>query len=169
MFKKVLIANRGEIAVRIIRTLKRLGIASVAVYSDADRHALAVELADEAIALGGDAPADSYLRTDKILAAARSVGADAIIPGYGFLSENAAFAEECAAAGITFVGPTPTQLRQFGLKHEARALAKQAGGPLTPGSGLLDSVEHALQEAASVGFPLMLKSTAGGGGMGMTL
>ena len=168
MFKKVLIANRGEIAVRIIRTLKRLGIASVAVYSDADRHALAVELADEAIALGGDAPADSYLRTDKILAAARSVGADAIIPGYGFLSENAAFAEECAAAGITFVGPTPTQLRQFGLKHEARALAKQAGVPLTPGSGLLDSVEHALQEAASVGFPLMLKSTAGGGGIGMT-
>ena len=168
MFNKVLIANRGEIAVRIIRTLKRLGIGSVAVYSDADRHSLAVDLADEAIALGGDAPADSYLRSDKILVAARQCGADAIIPGYGFLSENASFAEQCAEAGITFVGPTPTQLRQFGLKHEARALASAANVPLTPGSGLLDSVAHALEEAKRVGFPLMLKSTAGGGGIGMT-
>lgn len=163
MFNKVLIANRGEIAVRIIRTLKRLGIGSVAVYSDADRHSLAVDLADEAIALGGDAPADSYLRSDKILVAARQCGADAIIPGYGFLSENASFAEQCAEAGITFVGPTPSQLRQFGLKHEARALASAANVPLTPGSGLLDSVAHALEEAKRVGFPLMLKSTAGGG------
>lgn len=168
MFNKVLIANRGEIAVRIIRTLKRLGVKSVAVYSDADRHAMAVQLADEAVALGGNSPADSYLRGDKILAAAQATGAEAIIPGYGFLSENADFAEQCAAAGIVFVGPTPAQLRQFGLKHEARALAAAAAVPLTPGSGLLDSVDHAQREAARIGFPLMLKSTAGGGGIGMT-
>ena len=168
MFSKVLIANRGEIAVRILRTLRELGISSVVVYSDADRHSLPVRLADEAIALGGDSPADSYLRADKILAAARQSGAEAIIPGYGFLSENAGFAEQCAAAGVVFVGPTPRQLRQFGLKHEARALAEQAGVPLTPGSGLLDSVAHALTEAERIGYPLMLKSTAGGGGIGMT-
>ncbi len=168
MFTKVLIANRGEIAVRIIRTLRRLGVKSVAVYSDADRHSLAVQLADEAVALGGNSPAESYLRGDLILAAAKSTGAEAVIPGYGFLSENASFAEQCAAAGIVFVGPTPTQLRQFGLKHEARALAQAAQVPLTPGSGLLDSVAHALSEAERVGYPLMLKSTAGGGGIGMT-
>ena len=168
MFDKVLIANRGEIAVRIIRTLRQLGVKSVAVYSDADRHSLAVQLADEAIALGGDSPAESYLQGAKILAAAQVSGAQAIIPGYGFLSENAAFAEQCAAVGITCVGPTPTPLRQFGLKHEARALAAAAGVPLTPGSSLLDSVEHALSEAERVGYPLMLKSTAGGGGIGMT-
>lgn len=168
MFTKVLIANRGEIAVRIIRTLRRLGVKSVAVYSDADRHSLAVQLADEAVALGGNSPAESYLRGDLILAVATATGAEAVIPGYGFLSENAGFAEQCAAAGIVFVGPTPTQLRQFGLKHEARALAQAAQVPLTPGSGLLDSVAHALSEAERVGYPLMLKSTAGGGGIGMT-
>jgi len=168
MFTKVLIANRGEIAVRIIRTLRRLGVKSVAVYSNADRHSLAVQLADEAVALGGNSPAESYLRGDLILAAATATGAEAVIPGYGFLSENAGFAEQCAAAGIVFVGPTPTQLRQFGLKHEARALAQAAQVPLTPGSGLLDSVAHALSEAERVGYPLMLKSTAGGGGIGMT-
>lgn len=168
MFTKVLIANRGEIAVRIIRTLRRLGMQSVAVYSDADRHSQAVQLADEAVALGGNSPAESYLRGDLILAAAKATGAEAVIPGYGFLSENASFAEQCAAAGIVFVGPTPTQLRQFGLKHEARALAAAAQVPLTPGSGLLDSVAHALNEAERVGYPLMLKSTAGGGGIGMT-
>ena len=141
MFTKVLIANRGEIAVRIIRTLRRLGVKSVAVYSDADRHSLAVQLADEAVALGGNSPAESYLRGDLILAAATASGAEAIIPGYGFLSENAGFAEQCAAAGIVFVGPTPTQLRQFGLKHEARALAQaQAAGAcckeMVPEAGL---------------------------------
>ena len=137
MFETVLIANRGEIAVRAIRTLKRLGVKSVAVYSDADRNAQHVRDADIAIALGGDKPADSYLRIDKILAAAQETGAQAIYPGYGFLSESAEFADACEAAGIAFVGPTPAQIREFGLKHRARELAAQAQVPMAPGTGLL--------------------------------
>lgn len=168
MFSKVLIANRGEIAVRIIRTLKKLGVASVAVYSDADRNALHVLEADEAVAIGGAAPSESYLVGERIIEAAKSTGAQAIIPGYGFLSENAGFAEACAQAGLVFVGPTPMQMRNFGLKHEARALAEQAGVPLAPGTALLTSVEQALEAAEGIGYPVMLKSTAGGGGIGLT-
>src|SRR5690606_24041987 len=136
VLNKVLIANRGEIAVRIIRTLRRLGIASVAVYSDADRNSMHVREADEAVHIGGSPAAESYLQDEAIIDAAKKTGAQAIIPGYGFLSENAEFAEACAQSGIIFVGPTPAQMRQFGLKHQARILAEQAGVPLTPGTGL---------------------------------
>jgi urea carboxylase len=165
---KVLIANRGEIAVRICRTLKDMGIASVAVYSDADRNSQHVSAADEAVALGGQTAAESYLRSELILQAAKDTGAQGIIPGYGFLSENADFAEACAEAGIQFIGPTPDQLRRFGLKHEARALAEAAGVPLAPGTGLLQSLDDAKSAAAEIGYPIMLKSTAGGGGIGLS-
>ncbi|MCG8437995.1 MAG: ATP-grasp domain-containing protein, partial [Pseudomonadales bacterium] len=168
MLKKVLIANRGEIAVRICRTLKQMGIASVAVYSDADRNSQHVSAADEAVALGGQTAAESYLKTDLILKAALDTGADAIIPGYGFLSENAEFAETCETNGIAFAGPTPAQLRNFGLKHEARALAEKAGVPLAPGTDLLQSLDEARQAASDIGYPVMLKSTAGGGGIGLS-
>nr|HMN50856.1 biotin carboxylase N-terminal domain-containing protein [Xanthobacteraceae bacterium] len=168
MFKTVLIANRGEIAVRIASTLKKMGIRSVAVYSDADRASRHVSVADVAIRLEGTSAADTYLRSDKILAAAKETGAEAIIPGYGFLSENAGFAEECEAAGIAFVGPTPEQIRSFGLKHTSREIAEKASVPLTPGTGLLASLEEAQAAASKIGYPLMLKSTAGGGGIGMT-
>ena len=169
MFDKVLIANRGAIACRILRTLRRLGIRSIAVYSDADRHAMHVAMADQAIHIGGAAAAESYLRPDRIIAAAFDAGAQAIHPGYGFLSENASFAEQCEATGIAFVGPTPQQMRSFGLKHTARELAQAHEIPLLPGSGLLADVDHALDAAADVGYPVMLKSTAGGGGIGMQL
>ncbi|SAI30522.1 urea amidolyase [Bordetella ansorpii] len=168
MFDTVLIANRGEIAVRAIRTLKALGIRSVAVYSDPDRDAPHVRAADVAVALGGEKAADSYLRIDALLDAARRTGAQAIFPGYGFLSESAEFAEACEAAGIAFVGPTPTQIREFGLKHRARELAAAAGVPMTPGTGLLDSLDDALTQAERIGYPVMLKSTAGGGGIGLS-
>jgi len=168
MFTTVLIANRGEIAVRAIRTLKRLGVKSVAVYSDADRNAQHVRDADVAIALGGDKPADSYLRIDKILDAARETGAQAIYPGYGFLSESAEFADACEAAGIAFVGPTGEQIREFGLKHRARELAGVAQVPMAPGTGLLQSLAQALEAAEGIGYPVMLKTTAGGGGIGLT-
>ncbi|QLE41306.1 urea carboxylase [Nostoc sp. C052] len=169
MFNKVLIANRGEIACRIIRTLDRLGIASVAVYSQADAHSAHVVAAGEAVCVGGDAAAQSYLRTEAILAAAQATGAEAIHPGYGFLSENVGFAEACAAAGIVFIGPTPEQLRRFGLKHEARAIAQAVGVPLLPGSLLLENLPQVKQAAAEIGYPVMIKSTAGGGGIGMQL
>lgn len=168
MFTTVLIANRGEIACRAIRTLKRLGVTSVAVYSDADRNAPHVSAADHAVALGGDKAADSYLRIDKILAAAAQTGAQAIYPGYGFLSESAEFADACAAAGVAFIGPTAQQIREFGLKHRARELAAAAGVPMTPGTGLLANVEEAVSAAARIGYPVMLKSTAGGSGIGLT-
>jgi urea carboxylase len=169
MFEKVLIANRGAIACRIIRTLRRMGVQSVAVYSDVDRYSPHVTQADEAFALGGSTAAESYLRQDKLLEAARASGAQAIHPGYGFLSENASFAEACEANGIAFIGPMPTQMRDFGLKHRARALAQEHGLPLLPGSGLLPDAARAHTEAARIGFPVMLKSTAGGGGIGMQL
>jgi urea carboxylase len=168
MINTVLIANRGEIAVRIIRTLRQMGLRSVAVYSDADRNALHVRQADVAVALGGVTPAESYLRGDAIIAAALKSGAQAIIPGYGFLSENAAFADACEAAGVAFCGPTGDQMRGFGLKHAARELAQAAGVPLTPGSGLLRDLDEARHAAAQLGYPVMLKSTAGGGGIGLT-
>jgi len=169
VLSKVLIANRGAIACRIARTLRRMGIGSVAVYSEADAHSMHVAACDEAVAIGPSPAAQSYLDVEKILAAARSVGAQAIHPGYGFLSENPAFAEACAAAGIIFIGPTAAQMRAFGFKHAARALAEANGVPLLPGSKLLDHADHALSEAARIGYPVMLKSTAGGGGIGMQL
>ena len=169
MFEKVLIANRGAIACRIIRTLRRMGVRSVAVYSAADRYSLHVTQADESFALGGSTATDSYLRQERLLEGARSTGAQAIHPGYGFLSENAAFAESCAANGVVFIGPTPRQMRDFGLKHRARSLAQEHGLPLLPGSGLLADPGHACAEAQRIGFPVMLKSTAGGGGIGMQL
>lgn len=169
MFDKVLIANRGAIACRIIRTLKKLGIRSVAVYSEADAHSLHVAQADEAVCIGPAPAANSYLRAEKILEVAKQTGAQAIHPGYGFLSENAAFAESCAASGVVFIGPTPDQMRRFGLKHTAREIAEQNQVPLLPGSGLLADACHAQAEAARIGYPVMLKSTAGGGGIGMRL
>ncbi|MDB5395827.1 MAG: accA [Rhodospirillales bacterium] len=169
MFNKILIANRGEIACRIIRTLDRMGIGSVAVYSEADANSLHVSLAGEAVCIGPPLPAESYLRAEKILEVARVTGSEAIHPGYGFLSENPGFAEACAAGGIAFIGPTPEQMRAFGLKHSARLLAERAGVPLAPGSGLLDDVAHAKREALRIGYPVMIKSTAGGGGIGLQL
>lgn len=169
MFAKILIANRGAIACRIIRTLRRMGIAPVAVYSEADRHSLHVALADEAICIGPAPASQSYLSQDRILEAALATGAQAIHPGYGFLSENAAFAERCEQAGIVFIGPTAGQMRDFGLKHRARALARQHGVPLLPGTELLRDVAEAREEARRIGYPAMLKSTAGGGGIGMQL
>jgi urea carboxylase len=169
MFHRVLIANRGAIACRIIRTLKRLGVGAVAVYSDADRNSLHVAQADQSVGLGSGPAAETYLRQDKLLAAARAAGVEAIHPGYGFLSENADFAAACHAAGIVFIGPTPSQIRDFGLKHLARDLARRNGLPLLPGSGLLTSLDEARVEAARIGYPVMLKSTAGGGGIGMQL
>jgi urea carboxylase len=169
MFDKVLIANRGEIACRIIRTLDRLGIGSVAVYSEADAHARHVYAATESVCIGPAIAAESYLRWERILEAAEQTGAQAIHPGYGFLSENAEFAEACLAKGIAFIGPTPEQMRSFGLKHRARQLAAENQVPLLPGSPLLDSLEEAQEAARVIGYPVMLKSTAGGGGIGLQL
>src|SRR6185369_5234242 len=137
MFSRILIANRGAIACRIIRTLRRIGVGSVAVYSDADGGSLHVSQADEAVRIGPAPAAESYLNVDAILAAAKATGAQAIHPGYGFLSENVAFAERCEAEGIAFIGPTPDNIRAFGLKHTARALAQAHRVPLAPGTGLL--------------------------------
>lgn len=167
MFEKLLIANRGAIACRILRTLRELDVKGVAVYSEADVASLHIQQADEAFSLGEGPAAQTYLVVDKILAVARQTGAKAIHPGYGFLSENAAFAEACEAAGIAFVGPTPEQLRVFGLKHTARALAKQHGVPMLEGTELLENLDAALVAGEQVGYPVMLKSTAGGGGIGM--
>ena len=166
-FSKVLIANRGAIACRIIRTLRRMGIGSVAVFSDVDAGSLHVAEADEAIRIGPAAAADSYLNIPAILAAAQATGAEAIHPGYGFLSESTEFAAACAAAGIVFIGPTAENITEFGLKHTARDLAEAHGVALAPGSGLLTDLPEALQVAEAIGYPVMLKATAGGGGIGM--
>ncbi|MBV9508979.1 MAG: 5-oxoprolinase/urea amidolyase family protein, partial [Caulobacteraceae bacterium] len=167
MFSKVLIANRGAIAVRIIRTLKRMGVGSVAVFSDADAGSAHVSLADEAARIGPAPAAQSYLDIPAILAAAKATGAEAIHPGYGFLSESTAFAEACAAAGLAFIGPTADNIRAFGLKHTARALAAEQGVPLAPGTDLLKDAEAARAAAEAIGYPVILKATAGGGGIGM--
>ncbi|MFP5423244.1 MAG: urea carboxylase [Gammaproteobacteria bacterium] len=167
MFNKLLIANRGAIACRILRTLRALDVQGVAVYSEADAASLHIQQADEAHSLGEGPAANTYLMVEKILAVAKQSGATAIHPGYGFLSENAAFAEACEAAGIAFVGPTPEQLRVFGLKHTARTLAKQHGVPMLEGTELLENLDAALVAGEQVGYPVMLKSTAGGGGIGM--
>ena len=165
---KVLIANRGAIACRVIRTLKAMGVGSVAVYAEADADSLHVRQADEAISLGQGSAADTYLDQDKLFGVIRETGAQAIHPGYGFLSENANFARRCEAEGVIFLGPTPEQMEDFGLKHTARSLAEKAGVPMLPGTGLLSGLKEALSEAASIGYPVMLKSTAGGGGIGMS-
>ena len=167
MFTKVLIANRGAIACRIERTLRRMGVGSVAVFSDADAGSLHVSGADEAVHIGPPTAAQSYLDVDKLLAAARATGAQAIHPGYGFLSENAGFAQRCTEAGIAFIGPTPENIRAFGLKHTARELAREHGVPLMPGTDLLRDAAAAATAAQAIGYPIMLKSTAGGGGIGM--
>ena len=169
MFDTVLIANRGAIACRIIRTLKRLGIRSIAVYTKADADSLHVQLADVAELIGEGPAADSYLNVEKILAAAEKHGAQAIHPGYGFLSENTGFAAACAARSIAFVGPRTEHITAFGLKHTARELAEQNGIPLSPGTGLLDDVAQAITAGNTIGYPVMLKSTAGGGGIGMQI
>ncbi|OZM82055.1 urea carboxylase [Pseudonocardia sp. MH-G8] len=165
----LLVANRGEIACRIIRSARELGMRTVAVFSDADRAAAHVRLADEAVRIGPAPARESYLRTDAILAAAAATGAGAIHPGYGFLSEDAGFAAEVESAGLAFVGPTPEQLRIFGTKHTARAAARAAGVPMIAGSGLLPDAAAASAAAEEIGFPLMLKATGGGGGIGMTV
>ncbi len=167
MLERVLIANRGAIAVRIIRTLKAMGVKAIAVYAEADRHSMHVRLADEAFSLGAGNVRETYLDQDKLLDIAARSGAQAIHPGYGFLSENARFVQHCAQAGVIFLGPTLEQMAAFGLKHRARALAQQNAVPLLPGSELLSSVDDALLSAAAMGYPVMLKSTAGGGGIGM--
>ena len=166
-FDTVLIANRGAIATRIIRTLRRMGLRSVAVYSEADANSLHVAQADQAVCIGAAPATESYLNVEAILEAARATGAGAIHPGYGFLAENAEFAEACAAAGIVFIGPTPENMRTFGLKHSARALAEAHKVPLAPGTGLLLDEDEAARAAEAVGYPIILKATAGGGGIGM--
>ena len=167
MFKRVLIANRGAIAVRIIRTLKEMGIESIAVYNEADAQSLHVQQADVAISLGDGSAADTYLNSKKILAVAKDSNAEAIHPGYGFLSENTDFVTACEESEIIFIGPTTTQMTLFGLKHQARDAAERAKVPLVPGSPLLNDLQEAKDWAKSVGYPVMLKSTAGGGGIGM--
>ena len=166
---KVLIANRGAIAVRIIRTLKELGISSVAVYAEADRESLHVRQADEAYSLGEGTARETYLDQGKLFEVAQQSSADAVHPGYGFLSENTDFVSECAANKLEFLGPTATQIEAFGLKHHARKLAELQDVPLLPGTGVLSGVEEALSEAEDIGYPVILKSTAGGGGIGMQL
>jgi len=169
MFKKILIANRGAIATRIIRTLNEMGIQSVAIYNEVDVNSLHVTQASESYSLGEGRAADTYLNQDKIFTIIKQSGAQAVHPGYGFLSENPDFVHECEARGIVFIGPTAEQMRAFGLKHRARDLAKRNNMPLLPGSDLLDDVEQAVAYADEIGYPLMLKSTAGGGGIGMQL
>ena len=169
MFETVLIANRGEIALRVMRTLKQLGVRAVAVYSVADRTARHVFEADEAVCIGPAQASKSYLDTRAILEACRRTGAQAVHPGYGFLSENADFAAALEQAGIAFIGPTPEQMRAFGLKHSARELAAKAQVPLLPGSSVLRDAAEAKREASRIGYPVMLKSSAGGGGIGMQL
>ena len=168
MFKSVLIANRGEIACRIARTAKRLGLRTIAVYSDADADALHVRLCDEAHRIGPPPAAQSYLVIDKLIAAARAAKADCMHPGYGFLSENADFAQACIDAGIVFVGPKPSAMRAMGLKSSAKALMEKAGVPVVPGyHGDMQEPKFLKQKAYEIGYPVLIKAVAGGGGKGM--
>jgi acetyl-CoA carboxylase, biotin carboxylase subunit len=168
MFKKILIANRGEIALRVIRTCREMGIKTVAVYSTADKDSLHVKFADEAVCIGKPAGVDSYLNIPHIMAAAEITNADAIHPGYGFLAENSKFAQICSDHGIKFIGPTPAMINSMGDKITAKETMIKAGVPVVPGGeGLLESVEHAKSLAKEVGYPVILKATAGGGGKGM--
>jgi acetyl-CoA carboxylase biotin carboxylase subunit len=168
MFKKVLIANRGEIAVRVIRACRELGIATVAVYSQADQECLHTQIADEAVCVGPPPTRESYTNVANIISAALITGAEAIHPGYGFLSENASFAEACEACGLQFIGPHPDAIERMGDKATARALMRESGVPVVPGSGdVIQSEQDAFRAAEAVGYPLMVKATAGGGGKGM--
>jgi acetyl-CoA carboxylase, biotin carboxylase subunit len=167
MFKKILIANRGEIALRVLRACRELGVKTVAVHSEADARALHVRFADEAVCIGPAAPSKSYLNVPAIISAAEISGADAIHPGYGFLSENAEFARICGKCGITFIGPTPESMRAWGDKVTARKNAERFGLPLLAGSEVLESAEHAAREAKRIGYPVILKASGGGGGRGM--
>src|SRR5699024_6042624 len=170
MIKKLLIANRGEIAVRIIRACKELGIETVAIYSEADASSLHVQLADEAYCIGPAPSKDSYLNFTQIMSVATLTGVDAIHPGYGFLAENADFAEICEACNITFVGPSPEAIQKMGIKDIARQTMKQANVPVVPGSeGIIQSEDEALQLAENIGYPIMIKATAGGGGKGIRM
>ena len=170
MFEKILIANRGEIACRVARTARRLGIASVAVYSEADAGAMHVAACDEAWLIGPAPARDSYLRAEKILQAAQASGAQAVHPGYGFLSENAGFAQACHAAGVVFIGPPPTAITAMGSKSQAKVLMAAAGVPLVPGYHGDDQSDERLQsEADMMGYPLLIKSSAGGGGKEMRI
>jgi len=170
MFKKILIANRGEIALRVIRTCKEMGIKTVAVYSTADRESLHVKFADEAVCIGPPPSKQSYLNIPRIIAAAEITNADAIHPGYGFLSENAGFSSICQEYGIKFIGASPEMINAMGDKATAKATMRAAGVPTIPGSeGLLDSIEQGISVAAEVGYPIILKATAGGGGKGMRI
>ena len=168
MFKSVLVANRGEIACRVFRTARRMGLRTIAVYSEADANALHVREADEAVLIGPAAARESYLVAEKVLEAAKATGAEAIHPGYGFLSENADFAETVEAAGIVWIGPKPQSIRAMGLKDAAKKLMIEAGVPVTPGyQGEDQSVETLTAEAQRIGFPVLIKAVAGGGGKGM--
>ncbi|MFN3305178.1 MAG: acetyl-CoA carboxylase biotin carboxylase subunit [Roseateles sp.] len=168
MFKKILIANRGEIACRVAATARRLGIQTVAVYSEADANAQHVKACDEAVLIGGPAPRDSYLQWERILAAAKATGAEAVHPGYGFLSENEAFAQACADAGVVFIGPPPSAIQAMGLKAESKRLMEAAGVPLVPGYHGADQDPALLKkEADRIGYPVLIKASAGGGGKGM--
>jgi acetyl-CoA carboxylase biotin carboxylase subunit len=167
MFKRVLVANRGEIALRIIRACRELDIESIAVYSEADVDSMHVQLADQAVCIGPASSKESYLKMDRIIAAAEITGAEAIHPGYGFLSENARFAEICESSGITFIGPSAKVISMMGDKATARATAVANGVPVTPGSDIMSDAETALVEAKRIGLPVMIKATAGGGGRGM--
>ncbi len=170
MFEKILIANRGEIALRVIRTCREMGIKTVAVYSTADRESLHVRFADEAVCIGPPSSAESYLNVAKIMAAVEITNADAVHPGYGFLAENADFAEVCAQYDIKFIGPTPEQIRKMGDKITAKETMIAAGVPVIPGSeGLVDTLEESLKVAKDIGYPVILKATAGGGGKGMRI
>ena len=168
MFRRVLIANRGEIACRVIATCRRLGIHTIAIHSDADRHARHVRLADESHSVGPAPASESYLDIDRVLGVVRATRAEAVHPGYGFLSENTDFAAACAAAGVAFIGPDPDAIRRLGLKHEAKSIAARAGVPVVPGYHGEDVSPGALaREAARIGYPLLVKAVAGGGGKGM--
>ena len=169
MFSKILIAGRGEIAVRIIRACREMGIATVAVYSEADRETLHVAMADESYCIGGASPADSYLNMNQIISAALVSGAQAIHPGYGFLSENADFAEACRQNNLTFIGPSAEQMRRLSNKETAKNLMAEAGLEIIPGCGVLKDADEALAEGRKVGYPLMLKAVSGGGGRGIRL
>ena len=167
MFRKILIANRGEIALRVIRACKELGVRTVAVFSEADRESLHVRFADEEVCIGPPSARESYLNIPRIIAAAEITGADAIHPGYGFLAENAEFSEICERSGITFIGPTPTQIRLMGDKATARRTMREVGVPIVPGTDILQDADEALTIAREIGFPVLIKASAGGGGKGM--